>query len=207
MYAALLSGLFRLSQLAVWFGGALMLVAAIMVSVDVIARKFLGASLGGSDEISGYLFAISTAFALPYAALHRANVRIDVVYALLPRPVRAGLDLFGLACLSLFAAMVTWRALAMLAVTWRDNAHSITPLHTPLIIPQGLWVAGWCLFCLSLAVLLYGAVAALLAGRLERVQALVGARSMEDEIEKETEGLVPAQKAPGSAPYAVSSGE
>lgn len=80
MYQTLLSCLFRLSQFAVWLGGAMMLVSAVMVSTDVIARKILGITMGGSDEISGYLFAIATAFAFPYALLHRANVRIDVAY-------------------------------------------------------------------------------------------------------------------------------
>lgn len=191
MYQTFLSFLFRLSQMAVWVGGAMMLLSALMVSVDVIARKFLGVSLGGSDEISGYLFAISTAFALPYALLHRANVRIDVLYLLMPSRVRALLDVLGLALLTFFASVVTWRALATVQVTWQNDSHSITPLYTPLIIPQGLWVLGWCLFCFVLFFLLFGMVNALLRGRLDEVQALGGALSMEEEIEGETHGVLP----------------
>lgn len=195
MYQTLLSYFFRLSQFAVWIGGAMMLVSAFMVSADVLARKFLGISMGGSDEISGYLFAVSTALAFPYALLHRANVRIDVVYMLLPRVVRAILDIFGLGLLAIFAGVVTWRAMLTVQVTWINDSHSITPLQTPLIIPQGLWLLGWCLFCLTLAFILWGMFSAIVRGRLDDLQSLGGALSMEEEIEDETQGVV-AKKQP-----------
>lgn len=191
MYNTLLAHLFYASRVAVWVGGTMMLAAAVMVTVDVIARKFFGASLAGSDEISGYLFAISTAFAFPYALLQKANVRIDVGYAMLPRFSRAVLDVFGLALLTVFALVVTWRALLMVSVTWANNSHSITPLHTPLIIPQGLWVLGWCLFCLTLLYVLGGMIWALLRGNLDQLHKLGGALSMEEEISEETSGIVP----------------
>ncbi|WP_116599072.1 TRAP transporter small permease subunit [Primorskyibacter marinus] len=191
MYQTALSYVFRLSLFAVWIGGSMMVLAAVMVSVDVLARKILGVTLGGSDEISGYLFAIATAFAFPYAVMHRANVRIDVIYMRLPVAIRGALDIFGLALLTGFAGIVTWRALAMVTVTWKNDSHSITPLHTPLILPQGIWVLGWCLFCLTLVFLLGGLVAAWFRRDWAGVQNLGGALSMEEEIDDETKGVVP----------------
>ena len=70
----------------------MMLFAALMVSADVLARRLFGLTMGGSDEISGYLFAIATSLAFPYALLTRSNVRIDAAYALLHPHVRAALD-------------------------------------------------------------------------------------------------------------------
>ncbi|SMD09740.1 TRAP transporter small permease subunit [Primorskyibacter flagellatus] len=206
MYQTALSYVFRLSLFAVWIGGSMMVLAAVMVSVDVLARKILGVTLGGSDEISGYLFAVATAFAFPYAVMHRANVRIDVVYMRLPAVVRGALDIFGLALLTGFAGVVTWRALAMVAVTWKNNSHSITPLHTPLILPQGLWVLGWCLFCLTLVFLLGGLVVAWLRGNWAEVQKLGGALSMEEEIEDETKGVLPEKSDPTPDPRPVAEG-
>lgn len=191
MYKTLLSYLFRLSQFAVWLGGAMMLVSAVMVSADVIARKMLGFTMGGSDEISGYLFAIATAFAFPYALLHRANVRIDVAYMRLGQRLRGLLDIFGLAMLTTFAAVITWRAFVTVQMTWAHDAHSITPLRTPLILPQGLWFLGWCLFCVTLAFVLFGLVVAWLRRDAATVQSLGGALSMEEEISEETEGVLP----------------
>ena len=167
-----------------------MFFAAFMVTIDVFCRKLIGISLAGSDEISGYLFAISTAFAFPFALLQKANVRIDVVYLQCPRRLRAVLDLLGVSLLTVFCVIVTWRAALMVGVTWENNSHSITPLHTPLIIPQGLWLLGWCLFCLTLLFVLFGMVSAFLRGRLDDLQALGGATSMEDEIKEETSGLI-----------------
>lgn len=190
MYNAVLHKLNSTTRIAVWVGGAMMFFAAFMVTIDVLCRKLLGISLAGSDEISGYLFAISTAFAFPFALLQKANVRIDVVYLQCPRRLRALLDLLGISLLTVFCVIVTWRAALMVGVTWENNSHSITPLHTPLIIPQGLWLLGWCLFCFTLLFVMFGMVSAFVRGRLDDLEALGGAPSMEDEIKEETSGLV-----------------
>ncbi len=100
MFDKTLAIAFRLSQIAVWIGGTMMLFAAFMVSIDVIARQLFGLTMGGSDEISGYLFAISTALAMPYALLHRANVRIDALYMHLSTGVRTALDILGTSLLA-----------------------------------------------------------------------------------------------------------
>jgi len=191
MYDRIMAVSLRMSQMAVWVGGALILFAALMVTTDVLSRKVFGISLGGSDEISGYLFAISTALAFPFALLHRANVRIDALYVHFPGRLRAALDIVGLSFLALFAGFVTWRGIELVLTTWKNGSHSITPLQTPLILPQSLWLAGWLLFCVTIALLLYGMISAFLRGRLDRVQSLGGALSMEEEIEGETEGVLP----------------
>ena len=85
----------KISQIAVWIGGAALLGAAILVTLEIFLRSALNVSIGGADEISGYAFAISTTWAYSYCLLHRANVRIDAFYNFLPRPVRAVLDVVG----------------------------------------------------------------------------------------------------------------
>lgn len=189
MYEKVLALAFRLSQIAVWVGGSMMLFAAVMVSADVLSRRLLGLTMGGSDEVSGYLFAISTALAMPYALLLRANVRIDAVYMFLPQRLRSLLDIVSVLLLAVFAGIVTWRAALTLEVTWANGSHSITPLQTPLILPQSLWFAGWLLFCLSLALVLYGLVRAAFSGEFAMANRLGGALSLDEEIEEETAGL------------------
>jgi TRAP-type C4-dicarboxylate transport system permease small subunit len=81
-----------LSLRAVWAGGALLFLAAFTVSVDVLARKLFTISLGGADELSGYAFAIGTAWAFSFALLRRANVGGDALYQHLPSKVWAVLD-------------------------------------------------------------------------------------------------------------------
>ncbi len=97
----------RLARYAVWCAGALMLAAALLVSVDVLMRKLLVISLGGADELSGYAFAIGTAWALAFTLLERANVRVDALYTHLPGPARMVLDVAALLALGFFVGLLT----------------------------------------------------------------------------------------------------
>lgn len=184
----LLTGTERLAHAAVWVGGALMIGASVLVTVDVLLRKFMATSLGGADEISGYLFAIATAWAFSYALLHRVNVRIDALYLLLPGPVKAVLDVFGLLLLSGFIGILTWRAVLLLLDTYANWSRSITPLQTPLAIPQTLWVMGLLLFSFTLALVLVAGIWALVRGDLLAVQKLAGVRTLDEEVKEETRG-------------------
>ncbi len=175
----------RIAHLAVWVGGALMIFAAFMVTLDVLLRKFLSVTLGGADEISGYLFAIATVWAFSYAALHRVNVRIDALYTHFPRPLRAALDLLGLALLTGFVLLLTWRATLLFTDTVENWSRSITPLQTPLAIPQSLWLAGLLLFSFTLVLIMTASVVAIFRGDIAKMQRLIGVRTVSEEVEVE----------------------
>ena len=81
-----MSGVRRFAQCGLWFGGALVFVAALLIGVDVLMRKFLARSIGGADELAGYALALGTAWSLGAALLERAHIRIDSLYVLLARP-------------------------------------------------------------------------------------------------------------------------
>lgn len=185
MYNKILGLAERFSLYAVWLGGAMILFVAFMVTFDVLIRNIFNVTLGGADEISGYLFAIATAWSLPYALIHRANVRIDALYILLSSRWRVVLDLFGLTLLGFFIGLLTWRGLAMWLESYSRNIMSVTPLHVPLKLPQGLWGLGLLLVCVCVLLLLYGAISAIFRGDLKRVHKLIGAPSIQEEIEEE----------------------
>ena len=46
--------LIRLTRFGLWFGGGLVLAAALLIGVDVTLRKFFDTSIGGADELAGY---------------------------------------------------------------------------------------------------------------------------------------------------------
>jgi TRAP-type C4-dicarboxylate transport system permease small subunit len=98
----------RLSRIGVWVGGSLTLASVLLISYDVIVRRLFGVTMGGSDELSSYAFAISTSWALAYTALERANVRVDVVYQHLPVRLAAVLDWVALVSLGVFAVVLTY---------------------------------------------------------------------------------------------------
>lgn len=171
----------KLARLLVWVGGTGLLFAAFMVTFDVVLRDVLGMTIGGSDEISGYIFAVSTALALPYALLHRINVRIDAVYAHLPLRLRAILDMVSLLALGLFAFPLTWWVVVMVRDSIALSTRSITPLRTPVAVPQSLWLAGLLLFCLTILLILLAAAVRFARGDAPGVQRLAGPLSLQDE--------------------------
>lgn len=181
----------RMALLGVRLGGAMILFAALMVSADVLTRRLFGVTIGGSDEISGYLFAIATAMALPYTVLSRPNVRIDALYGRLTPRLRAGLDLVALLALGAFALLVVWRAGATVAITWTNGSRAITPLQTPLIVPQLLWYAGWLAFAATVLLMIAAVVRALARGDLAAVQKMAGAMTQDEEVAGETGDLLP----------------
>jgi len=180
-----LLGLARLvARAGCWFGGAMVAAAAFMIAVDVLSRKLLGVPIGASSEISGYVLAIGTAWALALTLLDRAHVRIDSLYTVLPVRLCALLDMLALIAFMVFAAFTTWQGGKVLVNSIQVDAHSLTPLATPLAIPQLLWVAGFVLFSAVLLLLFVRAVMLLARGRWEDVQRLLGPRTAQQELEE-----------------------
>ena len=70
-----MAGARRFAQWGLWFGGALILLAAVLIGIDVLMRKFLDRSIGGADELAGYALAIGTAWGLGAALLDRSRYR------------------------------------------------------------------------------------------------------------------------------------
>jgi TRAP-type C4-dicarboxylate transport system permease small subunit len=174
-----------LSLRAVWAGGALLFAAAATVSADVIARKLFAASLGGADELSGYAFAIGSAWAFAFALLRRANVRVDALYQHLPPKLCALLDILALVALGAFALFLARYAWEVMATSWSLASRSNSALKVPLWIPQALWVSGLGLFLVTLALMLARSLKALAVGDWGWIQAALGARGLVEEAEDE----------------------
>ncbi|NYT77562.1 TRAP transporter small permease [Alcaligenaceae bacterium] len=187
----LLSRLLRaassLSRAAIWAAGGLTLISALYITVDVLARKFFHFSLGGSDELSGYAFAISVSWALSFATLQRANIRIDALYQIFPPRVGAILDWIALVGLAVFIAYLTRYAGDVALTSWQrgSTANSITA--TPLWIPQFIWVAGLVWLCIVLALMLLRSSVALVTGDLRAIRELCGVRTASEEAHEEAQ--------------------
>ena len=189
MFAAIHHRLEQISRVAVWIGGASLLLAAVMVTIDVICRKFLGVTMSGSDEISGYVFAASTTWAYSYCLLHRSNVRIDALYNQLPRPVTGILDVLGLGLLLYYMSIMTWYAGLAFLQSWQSDSVSITTLATPQWIPQFFWVVGLVLFVITLVFVTIYSLTALVQRNWDLLNRIAGVPSIRDTIEEETQGV------------------
>jgi TRAP-type C4-dicarboxylate transport system permease small subunit len=183
--AALLRHAETLARAAVWCAGALTIASVLLISFDVLARKFLGFTTGGADELSSYAFAVSTSWSLAFATLQRANVRVDVLYQYFPVRLAAVFDWVSLVALGVFMAMLTYYAYDVVGASLAQSSRANTPLATPLAIPQGLWFAGLAFMCVILALMLLRASIALVTGDIATVKAIAGVRSTQEEAEEE----------------------
>ena len=179
----------RISRVAVWVGGAALLLCAFMVSGDVIMRKLFSMTMSGSDEITGYAFAAATAWAYSYCLLHRSHIRIDALYGVLPIWLRSLLDALGLALLLFYMAYLTNKAVDVFLTSWEHDSVSITTLSVPQWIPQLLWLSGLCWFVITLTFLLVYVLVSLVLGDVTTVQNIAGAMSAKKIIDEETQGM------------------
>jgi len=139
----------RLARLGTILGGILIFVAAVVVSIELILRNIFNVSIGGADEISSYLFAVAVAWALPHVMLSDGNVRIEALVNAIPFVFRQYILRLGTLVLVFFLGVLAWRAVEMAWISFETDARAVTPLQTPLAIPQGLWALGLCVATLA----------------------------------------------------------
>ncbi|MEM8877946.1 MAG: TRAP transporter small permease [Pseudomonadota bacterium] len=179
----------RLSRWLAWAGGALIVFSALLVTVEVTLRKLFNISIGGADEISGYAFGVATSFALAFALFERAHIRVDAAYNLFPRWGKLAASLIGLALLVGFGVVVSYMAWGLVADTLQFGSRSITPMRTPLAIPQIPWLAGWLFFVVCGALIFVAALIAVLRGDPAQADRLIGIKSIDEQIEDEAPDL------------------
>lgn len=183
-----------LAQLGIWIGGVLLFAAATIVTAEVLLRKGTGTFgtsfvFSGSDEISGYLFAVGTSFSLAYVLMGKGHVRIDVLYAQFSPKVRAILDVVALLVLAIFASAMLERAIDLATTSYVEQIRSNTNLRIPLAWSQVPWAFGIALFFVAILLALIRSLAALLSGDFAAVRAIAGVATSEEEIEAELKGL------------------
>jgi len=186
---ALMHGVRRLTRLGLWFGGALVLAAAILIGIDVCLRKFFAQSIGGADELAGYALAIGTAWSLGAALIDRAHIRIDSLYVLLPVRLRLALDFAGLCLFVGFFGLIAWHGWNMVEQSWSAGSRSQSALQTPTVIPQAIWFVGLVVFVAVGIVLFAYALRRAARGEVGAVAAAIGTRSAEEEVEAEVRSL------------------
>ena len=175
----------RYSQILAWIGGGMIILSALLVTLEVILRKLLNFSFGGADEIAGYAFGIATSLSLSFALYERAHIRVDALYNFMPRTIKIISDFISIILIVSFIAVVSYMAFLLLRDTIGYNSHSITPLRVPLVYPQLPWFLGWVACVLCGLIILMTAVRALIKRDLAQVQSLIGIKSTDELIEDE----------------------
>jgi TRAP-type C4-dicarboxylate transport system permease small subunit len=179
----------RIASLLAWAGGAMILGASLIVLCEVISRKLFAAPFSGSDELAAYLFAIGTSWSFAFVLLHRAHVRIDVLYSIFSARSRALLDLLALACLGVFVAALVDRSWELVADNYATWSRSNTPLRLPYVYPQVLWFVGLVVFATTVVAAFVRATSLLIRGNFAGVNASIGVPAQGEEVKTELEGL------------------
>jgi TRAP-type C4-dicarboxylate transport system permease small subunit len=170
-------------------GGWWLLAFSFATCVEVIGRKFFGFSLQGIDEVGGYTTAVVSALAFSWALLTKSHTRVDFLLSHLPAWLRAVLNALAYTLLAGLAVLAARRGWDVLDETLLFDAHAITPLGTPLWLPQSLWLAGLVIFALVAVPLALHASWLFLTDQA-RLNRLYGPMTLQEEVELEAGAVV-----------------
>ena len=174
MAERLLARLRRLNRLVAILVGVMLMLCAGTVLLDITLRQ-IGTSLGGTDEISGYVMAIATSWGMAFTLLELGHVRIDLFRSRLPARGRAVMDLFAMLVMTVTITVVAGRCWPVVANSLANNSAANTPLETPLALVQIPWFAGWVWFAVMAWLTLICAGVLVARGRLEESEQAIGA--------------------------------
>jgi TRAP-type C4-dicarboxylate transport system permease small subunit len=161
--------------------GWLFVLCAFFVTADVLGRKLIGVTSQGTTEITGYMLAFGIAWGLAHALAVRSHIRVDMLVAKLPLALRGPLHGLALACLAVLAFFMTWRAWALVAESWEFGARDTSALSIPLIVPQTFWAIGITVFFALTVAMLLEVLVLLARGRADRVDGMLGSRTLQEE--------------------------
>ena len=174
----------KISRLAVFAGGMILVLAACLVVFEVIARKLFSFTITGVEELSGYAYAISMAWGFSFTLFQRGHIRVDVVYVRLPYRLQRFLDVISLLSLSGLIVFLCTRAYSILEESITLDAVSSSPLQVPLWIPQSLWLSGLFFFAACLILLLSRSFIAFLRSDYSTIEEIAHAPTIEEETQE-----------------------
>lgn len=173
----------RLSRWMAWLAGGIILFGcAFPIAIDVMTRAVLGRTVLESFEISSYAFAACIGLGMGYTVTTKANIRVDIFSARLPRRIRMVFDIAAALALALTALAFAWYTFDVLQQSWKLGARSESTLRVPLLLPQSIWWLGFVWFATVACLTPLFALARLTAKDLEGAEALVSNPELSDEI-------------------------
>jgi TRAP-type C4-dicarboxylate transport system permease small subunit len=122
-----------------FLGAVTMIGLVLMTVVDVFLRYFFRAPILGSFELTELFLVVMVFFAIPWAAIKKANVRVDLLVSRLPARTRAAFD--SVTCfMSLgITALCTWYTVPQVIYIWR--LYSVSDMLKIPIYPFYIAVA------------------------------------------------------------------
>ncbi|MFD1508486.1 TRAP transporter small permease subunit [Lacimonas salitolerans] len=152
------------------------------ILLDIVLRQ-VGASFGGTDEVSGYVMAIATSWGMGYALLELGHVRIDILRGRAPARGRALFDLLSLLVLSATITLIAFRAWPVVERSLNNGSRANTPLETPLALVQLPWFGGWVWFAIVAWLTFICALVLVARGQFDKSEAAIGCFSEAETVQ------------------------
>ncbi len=179
----------NLSTVLAYACGYVMLALSVIVTAETIARKLLGFSFQGVDELGGYALAVGSSLAFTTALVERGHIRIDLLLLRFPRTLQALLNWLSVLLIAVFALLLMKVGADVVRETIEFSSTAPTPWATPLIWPQAIWYAALGLFAIVALALAAHATYAFATGRWTQLARLYGPKLADEEIKEELEDL------------------
>ena len=177
----ILTNLRRLNRgLAILIGIGLLL-CVVFVLLDIVLRQ-VGASFGGTDEISGYVMAIASAWGMAFTLLELGHVRIDLLRSRVATRGRVLFDLFSMLVLTGTISLIALKCWPVVEKSLANDSRANTVLETPLWLVQIPWLTGWVWFAVMAVLTLVAALVLFVQGRFDETESAIGAFAEQDAL-------------------------
>jgi len=162
----------RSSEFFLYICGILLLASVLLISTEVVMRKFFLISFGGADELSGYALGICISWSLAYVLFEKMHIRIDIVYAKVSRNLQKLLDVLAGIFTLAFTGLLVYFSSIVVYTSFIKNSTANTPLGTPLWIPQSIWFLGFCFFFVVVLILCLKSIIALMTNDINKYMSI-----------------------------------
>lgn len=154
-----------LSIIGLWLASIAVIASLVMVSVGVVGRYVLRVGVVFVDEYVGYALVVMAFMGLAHTLTAGKHIRIDVVVTLLPEKARAWLDVFTATVAFATCILVGVQGWQRAMTSYTVGTVSVSPIETPLFIPQLFIPVGLAFLSLSLLLYVSRAICAALSDR------------------------------------------
>jgi TRAP-type C4-dicarboxylate transport system permease small subunit len=143
----------RTSKVASLLGGLATLAITALITFDVLMRYFLDEPQLFVDELASFLQVVVVFWGLAYTFQAGGHVRVDLVTAYLPRPLRAWLRVVTLGLGMALLLVMSWVTWLSVQEAWGQGRVSVVMLY-PIWLPMLLIPTGLVLMALAMLALL-----------------------------------------------------
>lgn len=99
----------KVERAFVMISGTLIIILMLLITLEVVLRKFFKHPIPGTYELAQFLFVSLVYFGVAYVQSLKHHIKIDIATNWLPQSVQAKLDLIGFGLGAIICGILTWR--------------------------------------------------------------------------------------------------